>query len=268
MGSKVQLSTVISFGLALLILCGCSENILDRTAEKDTTEAILFEANQALNKRDYDRALLLFNTLDPAVLADRDVALKVTSAYSGRCGLEFITMVEALGDASVSSIFGLLMAGFPLATQDKLLDCDEAEARLKAIGNETVRNIDENLLAAFNGFTEIGTLLASVADNNADGVVDPTFDQCDAGDISDAQVESVGAALAFILKSFAGIGEDFADVDEINDACADPNFAAICEKDNGGFSVNEIKVLRGFIGSSDVGIGSCGPIGDVSCLCL
>ncbi len=247
----------------LLVLSSCSKNIFDEIADKDTNEAKFFQAKREINSGNFALAIDLLESLDASFIADRDRIPIYASAYAGRCGLVFLTLLNNMQNVGSATIFAALMAAFPGAAEGNEADCVVAERSLLGIGDEAVRNGDENLLAAFNGLAKVGVILSSRADADDDGSADAGFDQCDVNDLPDDLVREVGASLAVVIKSFAGIGTSFGTADALDDVqaiCdADPNLAVYCNAtDPSVFTANQVQALRYAIGSSDIGIDSCG----------
>ncbi len=251
--------------LAFLLLCHCSENLFDEIADKDTDEAIYFQAKQEINARNYTLAITLLESLSPSFIANPSRMPVYASAYSGRCGLEFLTLLTTMQNQGSSTFFGILMNAFPGALAANVQDCIDSENILQTIGDETVRSGDANLLAAFNGLAKIGTILSSLADTDDDGNADPSFEQCDIAndDLPDAMVRELGASLGVVLTSLGAIGTDYIDdsLSDISSLCAPPSppeMAAICNKtEPGDFTADEVRFLRYAVGSNDIGIDSC-----------
>ncbi len=110
--------------LFIFLIAGCSGNIFDETAKTNTPAAIYYQAQLKMNDGDYNTAIALLQSLGPTYLSQRDVALVYASAYSGRCGLNFvnlITQLESVGSAN--TIFIYFMQLFPGGTDLKIADC-------------------------------------------------------------------------------------------------------------------------------------------------
>ena len=244
------------------LLSACSENIFDEIADKDTEEAIYFEARQEINKRNYGTAIGLFEQLSAEFLADRDRIPIHASAYTGRCGLEFLTLLNNLQNAGSATIFGTLMVGFPGADAQAVADCIQAETIVEAIGDETARSGDENLFMAFSAFAKIGTILSSLADTDDDGTADAGFDQCNVTNLPETMVRELGASLAVALLSLTAVGTSYVDdsLADVNALCGlDANLAVFCNTtDPNAFTGVQVQAMRYAIGSNDVGINSCG----------
>lgn len=248
--------------LLITILLGCTQNLFEEMVDQDTPEAVFFQAKREINKRNYSAAITLLQSLDPLYMAERSRVPIYASAYAGRCGLEFIALLEGLQATTSSAVFAMLMGSFPGALAANVQDCIAASDLLQGIGDEIERNGDENLLLAFTSLAKIGTILSSLADTNDDGVADATFDQCDNVDLPEDMVREVGAGLAVTLLSLSAVGASYIDgaVGSFTNLCAqDPNLAPFCSlTDPTSFSPDEVQAFRYAIGSNDFGIDSCG----------
>lgn len=246
-----------------LLSVSCSENLFDEIADKDAPEAIYFQAKQEINSRNYGAAITLLESLDPTYLAARERVAVYASAYSGRCGLEFLTLLNNLQNSSTGTIFATLMAAFPGATvAENVADCNQSQSILSGVGDQSARDGDENLLMAFTSLAEIGTLLSALADTDDNGSADAGFDQCDNSDFSDSQVRELGSSIALTILSLGAIGTSYIDdaLADINSLCGiDPELATFCSvTDPAAFTADQVRALRWAIGSNDIGIDSCG----------
>ncbi len=256
------LKIIFTLFYILLINVSCTQNIFDEIADKDTPEAVYFQAKMEINNRNYSQAILLLQSLDPAFMSERSRIPVYASAYAGSCGLEFLSLLTNLQNINTSTVMGTLMGAFPLAALAQVDDCLQAENLLSSLGNASNRLGDENLLMAFNSFAKMGTILSSLADTDGDGVADATFDQCSNVDLPEAYVREIGTGIANTLLSLAAVGTSYVD-DAVNDIAAicasDPNLNVFCTAtDPTSFNANEVQFLRYVIGSSDLGINSCG----------
>lgn len=248
--------------LPTLILFGCSKNLFDEIANKDTNDAKYFEAKQKINSRSYGEAIDLLESIEPSYLQVRERIPVYASAYAGRCGLEFLTLLDSIQNSpGVGTIFTLLMGAFPGALATNVQDCLRSQNIVESIGDQTVRNGDENLFLAFNSLAKIGVILSSLADADDDGTADGSFDQCNDTDFPDEMVRELGAGIGLTIASLAAIGTSYIDdaTQEVQDLCDQhPDLNVFCQStDPNGFSANEVQALRIAIGSSDLGIDSC-----------
>lgn len=263
MNCKIDYFQKIALGLIVLLLFGCTENLLDEIADKDTNDARYFQAKMEINDRDYAAAIALLESIDASYLTVRERVPVYASAYAGRCGLEFLTLLDSLQNGGSNTIFSILMAGFPGATiAENLVDCLQSQSILAGIGDQDARDGDENLLMAFVSLSTVGTALSALADTDDDGNADATFDQCDLADLPEQRVREIGASVAIALLSLTAIGTDYGvgdSLSDVSDICAlDPSLAAFCTNtDPASFTADEVRFLRYAIGSSDYGIDSC-----------
>lgn len=254
--------------MTLIIFSGCTENLFDEIAEKDTEEAIYFDAKQAINARNYTQAITLLESLSSSFVTERERIPVYASAYAGRCGLEFLTLLNSLQNTGSSTVLGTLMAAFPGATKTSAgghEDCTTAtDFMVNNIGDEFDRDGNENLLMAFTSLAKIGTILSAFADTNDDGTADVTFDQCvnDNDNLPEARVRDIGASFATAVLSLGAIGASYVDdaITDVNEICdADPQLAVFCTAtDPSSFTAAQVQALRYAIGSNDFGIDSCG----------
>ena len=248
---------------SFILLCSCTTNLYDELAKKDTPEAVFFEAKLQINKQDYDAAINLLQTLDASFLADRQRVPVHASAYAGRCGLVFLELLNSMQNTGSSTVLGTLMGAFNSATAADVADCIESERIMTDdIGDESVRDGDENLFMAFNSLAKIAAILSSLADTDDDDIADATFDQCDATDLPEVMVRQIGTGIGVALLSLAAVGTSYVDgaISGVQSLCdEDPNLSVFCTAtDPASFSATEVQALRYAIGSNDFGINSCG----------
>ena len=236
---------------------------------KRTRQGDVLRSEMRMNQRDYTGSDSDFSGDGCGYVARRDVAVVFASAYSGRCGLDFVNFVESLSGMG-GNIFLFLMGSYPSSTDQKISDCLQAETLLNAIGAAPARNAEENVLMGFSSLTKTGTVLARYADADDDGVTDASFDHCDLTDFPDTAVREIGTGLANAILSIDAVASDLVPgtLSAITSICAqDPNLNVFCTNtDATAYSVNEVRFLRALVGSSGQGIGACaGNFSD--CIC-
>lgn len=255
--------------IILFLLASCSKNIFDEIADKETPAAIYFQAKREINKGNYSLAITLLESLDDSYLQVRERVPVYASAYAGRCGLVFLTLLDNIQNAGSGSVLVTLMSGFPGALASHVTDCMRAETILESLGGITARSSDENLLMAFVSLAKIGAILASLADTDRNGTADAGFNQCDATDLPEAMVREVGAGIAVTLLSLTAVGTSYVDdaMADITSLCQlNPNLAAVCTNiDPAVFTAPQVQALRYAIGSNDFGVNSCGNRNFTAC---
>lgn len=254
---QTAIRSVIAFVFLFLSSAGCSRNFLSETAQRDTPAAVIFEARKLLNERRYTEAITAIETLGATDLASREVAAVRASAYAGRCGLEFIELVDDLQDVdSSNSLMEVLLSAMRAAADYS--DCRTAEDLIEAIGAAGTRTTDENLLLAFVSFAKIGAILAVDADTDDDGIANAGYNACTAaGGLDDTQAGEVGTGVALAATSLSGIS-GIADsvTTELTTLCA--SLAGVCSiTDPAGFSAAQLHALRSAIhNSGTLGLGT------------
>lgn len=255
-----------------LLLTSCGRNLLQDFADKTTDAAKYKSAKISMNSKDYVTAITYLTSLSPAYLAQREVQAVYASAYSGRCGLDFVDMSTRLSTLTSSNLFLSLMQIFPGSTTTTLTYCQTAEATLKTIGDETTRSVDENLLMTFSSLVKIGVVLAAYADTDANGHVDASFNHCST--VTDAHMREIASGVALTILSLTATGVSIGGglTTGMQAVCAlDPSLAPLCTStDPTSYTAAMIKILRMAIGSSDYGINapSCGAVfGTPGCIC-
>ncbi len=189
---------------------GCT-NIFKSGSKKDSDEAIFEEIQKSVDASDWDTALTQFSTLSVAYKERREVIEAWAGVYAGKCGLNFLTYVDNLKNASLlgTTLFKYIMAGFTTTTVSPS-HCDLAQAKMEEISALAAeRTADENLFMAVLGMVKMGTYLRSLADVNQDGVTDPTFNSCSTASLSDADLNSVITGMGLVsdnIVSLAAMG--------------------------------------------------------------
>ena len=262
---------VFTLLICILALGSCTRNYFDEFAKKDTKEALFFDAKLKLDESDFSTAIARFNSLStnhPGYYADNSMASLHASAYAGRCGLDFISLLTNIQNAPPGALFSLLMSSFPGATTTSYTDCLDAENLLETIGDHTVRSGDENLLMAFLSLAKIGVILSSRADADDDQATDAGFDQCNTTHLPTIEAREIGSGLSHMILSLAAVGTSYIDVSEITTMCGlDPQLAAFCNTtDPTTFTDPQLSVLRVAVGASDTGINSCADNDFNNCL--
>lgn len=266
--------------LCFYIFTGCSVNILSEFGDKTTDEALLFDAKMKIDEGDWTSAIEKFAEMSDDFRDERDVRALEASAYAGRCGLRFLDLIDIFTNIGSTLLFRELMESFPGATAAQATDCAQAETLIKQIdATATNRTVDENLLMAFLSFVKIGVILSANADANGDGVPNwASGDACSAVNITDANVNQIGTAIANANASLSAVGsasnigggqldslEQFCAV--LDDAPLDATYDFCSALNTTDMTANMRRALRSIIQENQyVGIGSCNNT-FVNCIC-
>lgn len=196
--------------LILFIMPSSCGNILEDTANKNSDAAILYQARMYLSHGDWSNAITEFNSLTAATLAQTDVKIDLASAYSGRCGLDFITISLNLQNFNpVSSQFFAMVLPSVVTTTNTSVDCVTSETILKTIAtNGVVNDPVGQFLMAFNSLAKISAILNYYADVDDNGTVDAAWDACGAGGLADlpnADLNEIVTGFFLFIHNIAGL---------------------------------------------------------------
>lgn len=263
--------------VALCTLPSCSVNILEEFADKTTNEALLFDAKQLINGRDYTAALAKFTSMTADFLAQREVKIVQASAYGGLCGINFISVVDAIDNIGSDRVFPWLMKTFRSGDATKQTNCIAAENLIKSISTlGASRTPDENLFMVFVALAKIGVILSRYGDSGTpNGVVDAGFDPCDVTDLPQAAAQEIATGFNIALDAFENIGSSTVGSDALDDVvsvCASlPPAVTLCsdppQVNTSDIDATEEKGMRSILNESQsAGLGVCtGSV--VACAC-
>ncbi len=210
--------------LLLLIssVLSCSSNLLEDSANTETTEAQLFQARLHLNDQEWAEAIAVINSLDASVIATREAQDILVSAYAGLCGIEFIAFVDTISNAT-GLLYPLLQQSFLNSTPATISNCVNSEFQLKNIDSSLGSTSTNYLKSIIVALAKIGNILNANADQDNDGVTDVGFDACDTADISDADVNELVTAVAIIATNTANAGSSALSdyTSDITDLCTE-----------------------------------------------
>jgi hypothetical protein len=261
-----------------LVLTSC--NFFESFGDKTSNEALLFDAQTMINEKDYTGAIEKFQEMSAEFVAARDVQVLYATAYAGRCGLDLLEVADQFKSNSSSRLFAILFTIFPRAAASNVADCVQAETIIRGISSAaTGRTANENLFLAFISFAKIGAIMNAFGDTNHDKTVDPAFDPCTAGDLSDANSAQVSTAIANAKESLEAVTTSVASdqLSQINSVCTSlaalppaGTFDDICTTTSAttiAASPTLLTAIRTLINEDQViGLGTCTG-GVVTCLC-
>ena len=268
--------------LVSLILVCCTQtscrNVYTNFANTTNDAALLYAAQMQIDSRNFDAAIATIQSMSAGGQADRDVQSSLASAYAGSCGLDFLTLAQALSGLASQKLFQVLLLQMKSGTRTNITACKTAESILLGLSSRTV---DESLLLALTEFVKIGRILAVDADPSGTGTAPAGFDSCATTPISDTDARDIGTGLTIAVTSIASSGITALNgaTGPITSVCAtiDAYLAALgggfagysgfCNKTSGAsFTSTEVKVFRSLTRSNEIGLGTCTSTFD-SCLC-
>lgn len=246
------------FFILLLVSCG---NIYENLGSKDSVEATLYRAQRFLAEGEWTKAIQEFEKLTEETLLIPSVTVEYASAYSGRCGLDFLNMASEIHNIGSKKIFGFLLKTFPASSIDKFDDCKQAEDILKLISDSdgVAPNEKSQYLMAFNSLAKIGVILSYYADSNGDGTVDAGWDPCGgtgALDLPPSDINEIGTGLTLFMANvsgLSGIDNIFSGLETICTALGPVGFCSLVDVSD--FTDLHRRGIRGVVRDDTDGIG-------------
>ena len=138
-----MLHKFLIFFITAFVIFGCTGNLLRDLADKNSDDALLFDAKTAVNAQDYDTAIdILTNQLSSSAKLKVEARETLSGAYAGKCGLNFLDFVQGLADATSGSAFVLASSPFVGKAVDSAY-CLLSLQTLDLIGPTASRTIDQ-----------------------------------------------------------------------------------------------------------------------------
>lgn len=206
--------TFLYLTILALLTNSCGPNMLSGLASQTSDEYYLEEATKANNSQNYDYALdVLLNKLSAGAQARASTKELLASAYAGKCGFNFVEYVDALADSS-GSPFNVVMQPFVGKAAEPAY-CLQALQTIDTIGTPAQRTTNQNTFSAITGLVLMGTSMRAYADavdatptagDYGDGVMDANNMVCQAGQISDDEMNDIIVGYGYFVTNFAYIG--------------------------------------------------------------
>lgn len=209
--------TLILTAIFLLTSGGCSVNILENFANKETNGAYYQNAEAMINSADYNGAITELAKIKGAYASSNPVISLKASAFLGRCsGKPFLTLVTDLGNIGATRLFPWLLSEFIGASSSKIDDCITAQNLILSLGVVGVRSNNDNLILVLIELAKLGKILTYYADLAQTGTRTAAYDSCAvngssrpaaaAGSaISDADIGEFGAGIAMIVENLTAL---------------------------------------------------------------
>lgn len=227
------LASIISVSL-LQISCG--GNFFKDLSTQDTDAAKYEDALKSIDLGDYALAIASIESMTEAGKAETKTIQTWAGAYAGKCGLNFVALVDAMGNSSGAPLL-FFMQAFTGVTVDPD-SCYLAQLKMESLGNSSQRTSDQNLFMFFLGITKMGTALKKNADllpatdGGGDGVTDAGFSACEnipapgSPMMSDADIDHLITGFGLVFDNLASVGADISGSSAISDL---DGFKATCE---------------------------------------
>ena len=190
---------------AQILFQGCSKNILSEFGNKNSDEALLFDAQTAVNAQQYDNAISI---VTQRVSASGRLSTKareiLASGYAGKCGLNFINYVTALANSVSGSTFVLVSSPF-VGVVVSPESCLSSLQTLDLIGTNTQRTTNQNAFAAIVGMVLMGSATRYYTDDapvGGDGTQDVANASCA---LTNAQIDKIILGYGYMSQNFSAI---------------------------------------------------------------
>ncbi len=265
----IKRTSLVQLMVIYILNLGCA-NIFSEMADKSTDKALLYETKLKLGKGEWDGALAQIALMSTDYQERRDVKVLKSSAYAGKCGLNFVDLAVALQSGS-SALFSILLSARTGATTTNLDSCVAGENILVALGSAGTRTGEENLLLAFASLIKIANILNIRGDTDADATVDATWDPCDAANgagtgetnlptsvANRADSTEIVTGLALFLESIAAAGAGSSAGDfysDLNDMCSALPVNPCSANTRASVTAEQQRAIRALITGNDDGIG-------------
>jgi len=249
---------------------GVSEcNTFSGSSNKTTDAALMFQAQQDINKQDYSDALTTLASLSSTAQTSHDGLILIASAHAGVCGLNLVNLAEDVANLiSSKTIMEILLADLKGATSNA--DCSAAETALLSIPAASMTS-DDYIFLAFLEFAKIGADLEISADGGLHtGTAPVSFTSCPTTPLTDALARDVGISLNIALSAInsSGISVASALTSTMQPLCASPVNFPCSTTDPTVFSALQVKIIRTLIQASEVGLNTCGGAStSLGCIC-
>ncbi|MFK8138084.1 MAG: hypothetical protein AB8E15_06980 [Bdellovibrionales bacterium] len=256
---------LISIALSLLVSCGGEFNLFSASADKNSDKALLYDANRALEAKDFETAISKIQSMSTAAQAEDDTLRLLGSAYGGQCGLEFVPFQTGFSDSS-DTLSNFLLTHFEDADVDSQTACKNAETAFDGISADGLTQSDY-IARVYLAMSKIGSIV-NTEGALVDNTLDPGFDPC--SDIPSSfnaetgdQAKELFTALVRLFTNLASAGLDTA-VSALPPAIE----ALLTDTDIADVDSSEEKLALTVINANEIGLDVCGAdSSDVGCVC-
>ncbi|MGZ3725864.1 MAG: hypothetical protein ACXWQQ_08685 [Pseudobdellovibrio sp.] len=190
---------------AAFLFFSCSGNFLKDVSDKNSDDALIYDAQTAVNAQDYDTAInILTVKLSSSGQTRTDAREILASAYAGKCGLNFIDFTTGLSNATSGSAFVLASKPF-VGVAVSSSYCLTSLQTLDLIGTTAQRTVNENAFASVVGMVLMGSATRLYTDNspvNGDGNQDAANISCS---LTDPQIDEIILGYGYMSQNFSAL---------------------------------------------------------------
>ncbi|MBC7420479.1 MAG: hypothetical protein H7328_07090 [Bdellovibrio sp.] len=261
-----------SYLVFLILACGCSQNLLTNLSSKTTDEALLEDAQKAVNAQQYQSAIDIITLKVSSGGRSKVLAKEIlASGYAGRCGLNFIDFVTSLSSTVSTSAFKIVSAPFVGRAIDPT-SCLQSLNTLESIAPNASRTSSQNAFAAVVGMSLMGTGVRNSTDidginNYGDGTQDANGISCS---LTNTQVDLIILGFGFMSQNFSALSSSQigsnsqTSLNVIISKCV-AIAGGSCSITDPASITNPIRdTIRDLMNTSDYGIGTFHPANDLA----
>lgn len=162
----------------VILICACT-NIFTTFSNEQSDEALLVAAKTYIDQKDFNDAIPLFPQMSTAYQTRSDVIALEASAYAGRAGLDFLTLVNNLSNIGATRVFPFLLQNFDSGTASSMADFLTAQNLMLSISSGMTGLTNDQLLElVLIAFGNMGSILSRYGDPTATGAVSAGFNPC------------------------------------------------------------------------------------------
>lgn len=184
----------------------CTTNVFSGLASTSGDSALLIDAQTALNNQDYQVAIdIILNKLSAEGRQTTEAKELLAGGYAGKCGLNFLSFIDSLTNASTGTAFTLTATPFVGVAVDPA-SCLLSLQTMNSIGASASRTTSQNVFAAIAGMSLMGSSTRLYTDDtptNGNGTQDSVGISCS---LTDPQVDHIILGFGFMSENFSALG--------------------------------------------------------------
>ncbi|MEK6556000.1 MAG: hypothetical protein AABZ31_12215 [Bdellovibrionota bacterium] len=247
-------------------------------ATQDDGPSLIRSVKDSLANQDYAGAVTTCELMEADDADDEEALYVCASAYAGVCGYDLFAVINQITayNGTTPLIFEYFMTQNHGATLAKVDACNTALTKIRTIGAAADRTGDQNYLALFSAFTNMGVILNLLADATDDDAPDGGFDACLVGSMTNAQATQFGKALWELYRATEVISSAMTEISDLKTALdgvsaaidlIDPTLNFLLASVNpDSFTANQLRGIRTLIKEGQVlGLNYCADF--LTCLC-
>lgn len=190
----------------VLLSVGSCKNALEELGSPNSDEALLYDAQAAVDRQRYQEAIDII-TLRVSASAQQSTQARsiLASGYAGLCGLNFLEYTEDLANSGATAVFKILSDPF-VGVAVNPGACLQSLQTMSLIGPNSARTPQQNMFMAVVAMVLTGSATRDYTDVTpgpyGDGVQDDIDISCD---LTDSQIDNIVLGYGYMVENFAAI---------------------------------------------------------------